>query len=108
LGEVKLYPNECVERIIAFIPRGHIHLRLAISFCDGRTIVLHEATVAGIVRAYASVALHPTRRAIELRGEKLAKRVRKLGYAEWQLLETGRGEDEVLEEGEELLGQARS
>jgi hypothetical protein len=108
VGEVKLYPNECVEKIIAFIPRGHMHVRLAIKFCDGRTIILHEATVAGIVRAYAAVALHPTRRAVELRGERIPKRVRKLGYAEWQLIETGRGEEEVLDEGERLLEQAAS
>ncbi len=105
-GKPKLYPNECVKRVLAFIPRGHMHLRLALELCDGTTIILHEAAVAGIVRAYTMVALHPTRRAVELRGVRLPKNARKLGYAEWQLVETGRPEEEVVGEGERLLERA--
>ena len=99
----RLYPNESVKRIIAFIPRGHLHTRLVIELED-QTIILQEATVAAIVRAYASVAMHPTRRAVELASRRLEER--KPFYAEWQLVETGRREEEVLSEAEELLEKA--
>jgi len=102
---VKVYRNEDVERIAAFIPRGHMHTRLAIVLPD-QVIVLQEATVAAIVRAYASVALHPTRRALELENKRLGKRERKPLFAEHQLVETNRGEDEVLDWAEKLLAEA--
>ncbi|ABM80139.1 hypothetical protein Hbut_0267 [Hyperthermus butylicus DSM 5456] len=101
----RLYPNECVKRVVAFIPEGHMHARLIIELCDQK-IILHEAAVAGIVRAYAMVALHPTRRAVELKAQRLSKRERKLGYAEWQLVETNRPEKEVLAEAMEVWGSA--
>lgn len=90
----KLYPNQCVRRVTAFIPEGHRHVRLILEFCDGETIILHEATVAGIVRAYASTALHPTRKAVSLTSRKLEHR--KPGYAEWQLVEEELDEGEIL------------
>ena len=94
---VKTYSNEAVKRVIAFIPPGHQHIRLIIELED-QIIVLHEAAVAGIVRAYANTVLHPSRRAVELAARRLTKAERKPGYADWQLIETGRSEDEVVEE----------
>ena len=102
---VRVYRNEDVERIAAFIPRGHMHTRLILVLKD-QVIVLQEATVAAIVRAYASVALHPSRRAVELERRRLAKGERKPLFAEHQLVETNRAEEEVLEWAEELLGRA--
>lgn len=67
-----------------------------------QVIVLHEAAVAALVKTYAIVATHPTRRAVELESRRLPKKGRKLGYAEWQLLETGRNEEDVLEEAMKL------
>jgi hypothetical protein len=94
----RLYPNECVERVEAFIPPGHMHMRLVLRLCD-QTIILHEAAVAGIVRAYAHVALHPTRRAARLVARRLARRERKLSYAPWQLVEDETvDEDAILKE----------
>jgi hypothetical protein len=94
---VKSYPNESVKRVIAFIPPGHQHLRLIIELED-QIIVLHEATVAGIVRAYIDLVTHPSRKAVELSLRRLTKAERKPGYADWQLVETGRSEDEISEE----------
>ena len=99
--EPRLYPNECVKRVIAFVPRGHLHARFIIELCD-QVIILHEAAVAGIVRAYASTALHPARRAVELESKRLSEDEKKPVFAEWQLLETGREEQAVLEEAEKL------
>ncbi len=103
----RLYPNEAVKRIIAFIPRGHLHTRLILELED-QAIILQEATVAAIVRAYASVALHPTRRATELASRRLPRGERKPLYAEHQLLETGRSEDEILDEAEKALAAAQA
>lgn len=94
--------NADVARIIAGIPRGHYHLRLVIEARDGTRIVLHEATVAAIVRAYANIVMHPTRRALEL--VQACPETRKPGYARHQLVESPRGEEEVLDELEEVLG----
>jgi len=46
---------------------------------------------------------HPTRRAVELVSRRLPEELRKQGYAEFQLVESGRSEDEVLREMQELL-----
>ena len=94
---VRSYPNDSVRRVIAFIPPGHQHLRLVIELSD-QIIILHEAAVAGIVRAYIDVVTHPSRKAVELAARRLTKAERKPGYADWQLVETGRSEDEVAEE----------
>ncbi|BEP16669.1 hypothetical protein PYJP_00210 [Pyrofollis japonicus] len=101
----QLYPNECVKRIVAFVPEGHLHARFMIEFCD-KTIILHEATVAGLVRAFALVALHPQRRAAELTVKHLSEDEKKPVFAEWQLLETDRDEQEVLREAEEKWKQS--
>ncbi len=97
---LRVYRNEDVKRVVAFIPPGHMHVRVLIELPDA-VIVLQEATVAGIVRAYIDVATHPTRRAVELVSRRLSER--KAGFAESQLVESGRSEEEVVEELEKLL-----
>ena len=101
----RVYRNEDVRRVVAFIPEGHAHLRLIIELSD-QVIILQEATVAAIVRAYVSVVTHPTRRAVELVQSRPAGR--KPGYAEHQLVESGRGEAEVLAEAQSVWGSAGS
>lgn len=91
---VKTYRNEDVQRIIAFIPPGHQHIRLAIEFKD-QIVILHEATVAAIVRAYIDIVSHPTRKAVELIQSFISER--KPGYAKNQLIETGKSESEIIE-----------
>ncbi|MEM0119542.1 MAG: hypothetical protein QXJ38_04045 [Thermofilaceae archaeon] len=95
----KVYRNEEVKRVIAFIPRGHTHTRLILELND-QTLILQEATVAAIVRAYVSVVTHPTRHAVELVQAKLTER--KPTYAEHQLVESNRPEEEVLAEAEDI------
>jgi len=98
--QARVYRNEDVKRVVAFVPRGHKHVRVLIELADA-AIVLQEATVAGIVRAYIDVTLHPSRRAVELVSRRLEER--KSGFAKHQLVESGRDEDEVLREIEEIL-----
>ncbi len=97
MRQARVYPNSGVRRVIAFIPPGHYHTRFILELED-QTLILQEASVAGIVRAYTLTAIHPSRRAVELVGRRLVKSERKPGFAEWQLVETGRREEDVLHE----------
>ena len=102
--ETRVYPNDRVKEIVAAIPRGHRHLRLAIVF-DDQVIVLHEATVAAIVRAYTSVALHPSRKGIWLSGRYMGSSERKHGFAKYQIIEDhSHSEDDAVETIMEYLG----
>jgi len=102
LEKVKIYRNEEVTEIIAAIPRGHYHVRLAIVLND-QVIVLQEATVAAIVRAYSFVAIHPTRKGVILRCKKLEKHEKKHGFAQYQLIEEPDSEEEAINMIEKLL-----
>ncbi|WP_448577933.1 hypothetical protein [Thermosphaera sp.] len=82
---VKIYKNEDVKKILACIPQGHLHTRFIIELND-QVIVLQEATVAGLVRAYALTSLHPTRRSVMLVSQ--TPRDVKQGFAKHQLIES--------------------
>ncbi len=91
-----------MKRIIAFIPIGHMHVRVLIEFKD-QVIVLQEASIAGILRAYINVHTHPYNKAVELVSKRVPKEARKVGYAEYQLLETSKSEKEILDEVEKIV-----
>lgn len=101
---MKVYSNADVNRIVAFIPRGHMHMRLAVELPD-QVIVLQEATVAAIVRAYINIITHPERKALELARVCRERSGWKPLYAECQLLETGSPEEELIRYAESLLKQ---
>jgi len=92
---IKIYRNEDVEEVVAAIPRNRRHIRVLIKLRD-QGIVLQEASVAAITRAYLSVLLHPSRRGIILKNAKISERERKPGYAEYQLIEVPNSEDEAV------------
>jgi hypothetical protein len=94
---VRVYRNNDVLRVIGLIPQGHIHMRLILVLRD-QVIVLQEAAISAIVRAYVNIVGHPTRRAIEYIQVKLSERDKKLGYAEYQLIESGKSEEEIIAE----------
>lgn len=100
---IRILKNEDVTKVIAYIPPGHVHTRVMIVLRDGDIIVLQHATVDGIIRAFTSVSLHPVRKAFELVGKYIPKSKRKPGFAEWQLIESGRNENDVLNEVTKLL-----
>ncbi len=77
--------NEDILKIVLEVPEGHRHLRTTIYLQDGGEIVLQEATVANLVRAFVSIKSHPLKRKIILKGRKVDER--KEGFAEWQLVE---------------------
>ena len=103
-SQIRVYRNEDLQRVVAFIPRGHLHVRLLLEFSDGLRIVLQEASVSAITRAFLDVVLHPRRRAVELVLSRVDEG-RKPGYARYQLIESGRAEEEVLSYVEEVLGE---
>ncbi|MEM0027114.1 MAG: hypothetical protein QXT53_04845 [Ignisphaera sp.] len=97
---VKVYSNSDVLKIIGFIPPSHRHMRLAIFFKD-QTIVLQEATVAAIARTYLNIVAHPTKKAVECIQMKVDNR--KPGYAEFQLIESSRSEEEIMKDVTTIL-----
>ncbi|RLG83385.1 MAG: hypothetical protein DRO40_04770 [Thermoprotei archaeon] len=101
---IRVYPNNRVKEIIAAIPKGHTHLRLAL-ILDDQVVVLHEATVAAIVRAYTNIVLHPSRKGIRLLGKYMDLNERKHGYAKYQLIEdTEYSEDDAVKAIMNFLG----
>ncbi len=101
--KVKILRNRDVKRIVAFIPKGHKHVRMLIEL-ENESFIIQEATIDAILRAYVNVITHPQRLATELKVEKLE--VKKEGYAEHQHIESQRSEEEILKEMEELMKEA--
>lgn len=98
---MKLIKNEDISCSILAVPEGHAHLRLALTTKDGETIVLNEATVAAITRAYTTVKTHPVKRAVKMasmRPDELKK-----GYAKDQLVEVDAPDEEIISEITRLL-----
>lgn len=96
-----VYRNCDVERLLVAIPKGHKHLRLIIEFKD-QVIVLQEATVAAIVRAYVDTVTHPKRRCVELVMKEFKPSEIKNGYAFCQLIEGSSSEEEILKKWEDI------
>jgi len=83
--EPKVLRTEDVVGLVAEMPTGHQHLRTTLFLADGTALVLQEATVAAIVRAYTAIKTDSVRTKVAMRGQRMAER--KTGYAEWQLVE---------------------
>ena len=77
--------NEDIKEILVEIPEGHRHIRTTITLQDDTELVLQEAAIANITRAYITVKTHPQKESVKLKGRKLSEK--KTGYADWQLLE---------------------
>jgi len=102
-NRIRVYRNADIKRVVAYIPPGHRHTRILIETIDGDIIVFQEATIAGIVRAYVNVSLHPQRQAVELVSRVMLPREKKPGFARDQLIESGRSEKEIFEELKNII-----
>lgn len=80
-----LIRNEDVRELLVGVPEGHRHLRATLILADGTEVIVQEATLANLVRAYVTVKTHPARERVVLKGRNLT--TRKAGYALWQLTE---------------------
>jgi len=85
--EPRILANADIEEIVLAAPEGHQHLRATLKLRTGESIVLQEATVANLVRAYLAIKTHPQRQSVRLVGRELLDDERKGGFAAWQLLE---------------------
>jgi hypothetical protein len=83
---ISLANGDVLELELA-VPPGHHHLRAVLRLRDGGEVVLQEATVANLVRAYVDLKTHPFRESVCLAGRELNASQRKEGFAAWQLLE---------------------
>jgi len=79
--------NADIREIEIAVPEGHQHLRTTIRLRDGRELVLQEASVANLVRAYVTIKTHPQKESVVLQGRELTEDERKPGFAAWQLVE---------------------
>jgi hypothetical protein len=100
---VKKIRNAQVQRILLGVPRSHKHLRAVLELTDGTKLILHEATLASIVRAFLFAKLDPVQDAVELMGSELTER--RAGFAEYQLLVTEKASKRVKAELTNILEQ---
>lgn len=77
--------NEMIREVRVGVPDGHRHVRTVIILDDDTEIVLQEAAMANIVRAFITVKTHPSVNSVVLRGRHVEEK--KAGFAGWQLLE---------------------
>jgi hypothetical protein len=101
MASMKIIKTDDVASAILAVPEGHRHLRLLLTTKDGETIVLREATVAAIARAYTAVKTHPVRRAVKMVSVKPDEL--KDGYAKDQLMEVDAPDEEVAAEMTRIL-----
>jgi hypothetical protein len=90
-NQQRILANADIAEIVLAPPRGHHHLRATIRLHSGEEIILQEATVANLVRAYVGIKTHPQRKSCRLVGRELAETERKEEFAAWQLLEEDGG-----------------
>ena len=95
--------NEDVKQVLIGAPKGHKHLRVCLKLKNNKTLIFQEATIANILRAYITIKTHPIIKALELETQTLPTNAKKEGYAEHQLLETPRKEDDIKEEISKIL-----
>jgi len=98
--------NEDIEQVMIGKPKGHKHLRICLKLKD-KTIILQEAAIANILRAYITIKTHPTVKALILERKIMSPESVKEGYAKHQLLEVQKNEEEIEEEINRLLKTAR-
>ena len=88
--------NSDVEKVLLGAPKGHKHIRGLIFLKNGIIIVLQQATLENIARGVISLITHPLKKALCLRCVRLEDR--KADYAEYQLIEEDRRDEEVINE----------
>ena len=85
--EQQILANADILEVEVAIPEGHRHVRTIVRLRDGGEIILQEATVANLVRAFVTVKTDPQKSSCRLVARELPEGQRKKGFAPWQLLE---------------------
>lgn len=100
MKKTRIFRNADIKAIYIGPPKGHKHLRLIIDTGD-EVLVFQEATLAAVSRGYIVIKTHPSKEAIKLELKKLVER--KEGYAEYQLIESDKSDEEVIREISKIL-----
>jgi len=108
MNKICIIRNEDVNKVLVGVPKGHKHLRISVELENGLVLIFQEASIANILRAYATVKTHPNIRAQELEMKILTADQRKDGYAMHQLLETSRKNEDVEGELKKLLEKGKT
>ena len=106
MNKIRIIRNEDVNKVLVRVPEGHKHLRISMKLKNGLVLIFQEATIANILRAYATVKTHPNIRAQELK-MKMLTNLRKDGYGVHQLLETPRKNEGVENELKKLIEKGK-
>ncbi|MBE0519709.1 hypothetical protein IBX35_01520 [Candidatus Bathyarchaeota archaeon] len=106
MDPIRIIRNEDIEKVLIGVPKGHKHLRVCVKLKDNSVMILQEATIANILRAYVTVKTHPKIKAQELKMHVLGETSQKQGYALHQLLETSRNQEEIEEELRQFLAKS--
>ena len=93
--------NEDIVSALLAVPEGHRHLRLALTTKDGDRIILQEAAVAAVVRAYVALKTHPVKQTVKM--VSMTPEGLKKGYAKDQLIEVESEDAEVVRELTEMF-----
>lgn len=90
-----------VTQLLFSTPENHKHCRLVLKTDQSSTLVLSEALVAAIVRAYVTIKTHPKRSGIEMTTALISDG--KPDFASWQLLETDKPDSDIQRETASFL-----
>jgi len=90
-----------VTRVLVGTPSKHKHIWTLIELKSGDKIILREAEMSNIVRAFIHILTHPITQGIELQAQTVRG---KEGFALTQLLETKRASEAVCDELATNLG----
>ena len=97
--KTKVYRNKDIRRVLIGAPYSHKHLRTVIETPHER-FIFQEAMIANIVRAYITIKTRPTHFGIELISAPIPE---KEGYAQYQLLESGKTSEQVQNEVTQII-----
>lgn len=95
--------NRDIQQILMGTPSGHRHLRAILQTREG-LILLNEATLANLVRAYITLKTHPELHVLKLKGLELEDR--KPDFDRYQLLESHEAPDALQQELDQLFHRA--
>ncbi|GEM_PF-77199 len=95
--------NSDIEKVMLGAPKGHKHIRGLIFLKNEVVIVFQQATLENIARGVINLITHPLKRALCLRCVRLENR--KGDFAEYQLIEEDRSEEDIINEITFLLAE---
>ena len=107
MKKARLIRNQDVKRLLVGTPSTDDDI-YAIFELEDEFLVFQSATIHNLERGFDWVYQHPKLTTIEMKTHRLRKSERKVGYEEYQLLETSKSEKEIKREIDALFRELRS